>query len=44
MQQRRKEIDRLAKARRENLQANEDLQLNREQLIANVSQIIVDHI
>ena len=30
MQERRKEIDRLARARRQNLRANEDLQLDRE--------------
>jgi hypothetical protein len=41
---RRRELERLAKQRRANLIANENLKLNREQLCNNVSQILIGHI
>lgn len=41
MQQRKAEIERLAQIRRDNLRANEDLKLTREQLYSNVSQLII---
>ena len=44
MEQRKQEIGRLAQLRKEQLQADENLQLTREQLYANVSNIIVSHI
>ena len=44
MELRRKEINRLARIRKEQLQADEEKQLTREQLCANVSHIIVNHI
>ena len=44
MELRKQEISKLAALRREQLQENEELQLTREQLYANVSTIIVKHI
>ena len=44
MEKRRVEIARLAQARKEQLKADDQLQLTREQLYANVSHIIVSHI
>jgi hypothetical protein len=44
MELRRQEITRLAQARKEQLRADDNLQLTREQLCANVSTIVVTHI
>ena len=44
MELRRQEIGRLAQLRKEQLRADENLQLTREQLYANVSNVIVSHI
>ena len=44
MELRKQEINRLARLRKEQLQADENLQLSREQLYTNVSHIILGHI